>query len=149
MKARTGEAGFTLLELIVVIVVGGVLTAMASPRIRDLMAKQRVARAATALQNSLESAYAIASRNRRPIRIAWNASSMQMQVTDRAGTTVYRRVTIGADSYGLRSGDVTFSRSPIEIYPNGLANDTLLISVRSTNASRRVRMTRAGMVRVE
>ncbi len=146
---RHPRPGFTLLELMLVIVVGGIVAAMASPRIRDLMAQQRVARAATAIQNDLEAAYAIASRNRRPIRIAWDGSKMQMQITDRAGTVFYRRVTLGADSYGLRSGDVTFSRSPLEIYPNGLANDTLAISLRGLNTSRTVRMTRAGMVRIQ
>jgi prepilin-type N-terminal cleavage/methylation domain-containing protein len=149
LRRSANRPGFTMIELVLVIVIGGVVTGMALPRVRDLMAQQRVARAATAIQNDLEAAYAISSRNRRPIRIAWDAANMQMVVTDRLGTTFYRKTSLGTDAYGLRSASVAFSRSPLEIYPNGLANDTLTIALTGTNTSKRVRMTRAGMVRIE
>jgi type II secretion system protein H len=148
-RTTPNRPGFTLVELMLVIVLGGVVTATALPRVRDLMEQQRVARAATAIQNDLEAAYAISSRNRRPIEIAWDAAKMQIVVTDQAGTTFFRKTSLATAAYGLASSNIAFSRSPLEIYPNGLANDTLTIRLTGTNTSRRVRMTRAGMVRIE
>ena len=143
------RSGFTLLELMMVIVVLGIVSAVSAGRIHDLIIQQRVARASTAVQNSLEAAFALASRNRQPVRISWSASSMQLGITDRAGTVFYRRVGLGPDAYGLRSGDVAVSRSLLEVYPNGLANDTLAIVLSGSGVVKTVRMTRAGLVRIE
>jgi hypothetical protein len=52
-------------------------------------------------------------------------------------------------SFGLRSKDVTFSRSPVEVYPDGLANDTLTITIRRAGNIKLVRMSRAGLVLVQ
>ena len=143
------RAGFTLLELLTVIVMVGVISAISAGKIHDLMVQQRLARAATVIQTNTEAAFAIASRNRRPIRITWNSSAMQLDVTDRAGTTLYRKVGLGQDPYGLTSGTVTFSRSPLEVYPNGLANDTLLITLASNNVTKKIRISRAGLVNLQ
>lgn len=143
---RAARTGFTILELLTVMVVVGLISTISAGRIRDLMVQQRLARAATVIQTNAEAAFAIAVRNRRPIRISWNSSAMQMDVTDRAGTTLYRKVGLGQDPYGLSSGTVTFSRSPLEVYPNGLANDTLLITLSSNSVKKKIYITRAGLV---
>jgi hypothetical protein len=101
------------------------------------------------VENSLESAFAIAARNRRPIRITWSSTTMQLAVTDRAGTVFYRRTGLGQDPYGLTSSNVTFSKSPIEIYPNGLANSPLTITLTRDNVKKKVVMSRGGMVQIE
>jgi len=145
----THRKGFTLLELMVVVVIMGVVGSMSAGRIHELMLHGRLSRAASGVQNDLEAAFATAGRNRRPIRIVWNSTSMQMQVTDRAGYLTYRRTSLGVDPYGLTPGAVTFSRSPVEVYPTGLANDTLLITLSVENITKRVRMSRAGLVQVQ
>jgi type II secretory pathway pseudopilin PulG len=136
-----------------VITILGVLTAISAGKITGIMTQQRVARAATAVQGDIETAFAIAGRNRRPVRMVWNASTMQFQVTDRAGTTAYRTTTLSSDAYGLVAGDVTVSASPIEVYPNGLAADTLRITISITRGgttwSRRVHASLAGLVVVD
>jgi prepilin-type N-terminal cleavage/methylation domain-containing protein len=140
---------FTILELIVVLVVAGVIMAIALPKVHYLMVQQRISRASTAVENSLESAFAIASRNRRPIRITWSSTTMQLAVTDRAGTVFYSRTGLGQDPYGLTSSNVTFSQSPIEIYPNGLANSPLTITLTRDNVTKKVVMSRGGMVQIK
>src|SRR5205085_2037663 len=117
-------------------------------RIHDLIIQQRVARAATAVQNDLEAAFAIAGRNRHPVRIVWDSTARQLGLTDRAGTTAYRHTGLGKDPYGLTGNGVSFSRSPVEVYPNGLANDTLIITFTAPNITRRVRMSRSGLVQI-
>ncbi len=146
LRARRG---FTILELIIVIVVAGVVMTIGFPKVHDLMVQQRVSRASTAVQNTLEAAFAIAGRNRRPIRISWDSSKMQLAVTDRAGTVFYRRTGLGQDPYGLTSSDVTFSASPIEVFPNGLANDSLTITLSTGGVTKKVGMSRGGMVYIK
>jgi prepilin-type N-terminal cleavage/methylation domain-containing protein len=141
--------GFSLLELMVVVVIMGVVGAMSAGRIHSIIVQQRVARAASVVQNDIESAFLTAGRNRRPVRIAWNSASMVMEVTDRAGTRVYRRTGLGRETYGLTSGAVSFSRSPLEIFPTGLANDSLVITFTVENVTKRVHVSRAGLVRVQ
>jgi prepilin-type N-terminal cleavage/methylation domain-containing protein len=142
----TRRAGFTLLELLVVMVIVGVISTVSVGKIHDVMIQQRVYRAASVVQTNVEAAWSIAARNSRPIRIAWDATNLQLDVTDRAGTTVYRRAGLGTNPYGLASGSVTFSRSPVEVYPNGLANDTLLITMSMSGVTKKIWVSRAGQV---
>ncbi len=143
------RAGFTILELLVVMVVVGIISTISAGRIHDLLIQQRMTRAANVIQTNAEAAFAIAVRNRRPIEISWTSSTMQMQVTDRTGATAYRKVSLGRDPYGLTAGNVTFSRSPLEVYPNGLANDTLLITFSNSGVTKKVYVSRAGMVQLK
>ena len=127
-------------------VVGGALTAMAMGRVTQIMSSQRLKAASVAVQNDIEGAFAIAQRNRRPIRISWDATKTQLNVTDRAASITYRRTTLGA-AYGLRASGIGFSISPLEIYPNGLANDTLRITLSANGYVDTIRVSRAGLVR--
>ena len=141
--------GFSLIELLVVVVIMGVVGLMSLGRIHTLMVQTRIQRAATTVQNNIETAFATAGRNRKPVRIAWDSASAKLDITDRNGTTHYRQTSLGIDPYGLGPGAVTFSRSPVEIYPGGLANDTLLITFRVENITKHVRMSRAGLVQIK
>lgn len=143
MKRR--KTGFSLLELLIVLMIVGIITALSGGRVHAIIVQQRVNRAANSVQSDLEAAFAIANRNRRPIRISWDASKLQLDVTDRAGTVYYRRTPLGKD-YSFTSSNVSVSRSPIEIFPNGLANDTLLIQLSMESNVKKIRMSRAGMV---
>ena len=143
------RAGVTLLELMVVVMIMGVVGTMSAGRVHALIIHQRITRAASAVQNNLESAFATAGRNRRPVRIVWHAASAQLQVTDRAGTKTYSHTNLGRDPYGLGSSAVSVSSSPIEVYPSGLASDALVVTITLENLTRQVRMTRAGMIEIK
>jgi len=140
--------GFTLLEVLVVLIFAGVVTAMSVGRIHTLTVKGRLRRAATATRNDIEAAFAIAVRNRQPVRIAWSSSTRQLVVTDRAGTTYFRRSNLGS-VYGLAASNVAFSASPIEVYPNGLANNPLTITLTVESAVDTVIVTRSGLIQVK
>jgi len=140
--------GFTLLEVLVVLIFAGVVTAMSVGRIHTLTVKGRLRRAATATRNDIEAAFAIAVRNRQPVRIAWSSSTRQLVVTDRAGTTYFRRSNLGS-VYGLAASNVAFSASPIEVYPNGLANNPLTITLTVESAADTVIVTRSGLIQVK
>ena len=146
---RSNRRGFSLLEVSVVLVIAGIVGSMSAGRFHDLIVQQRVARAATAVQNDLEAAFATAARNRKPVRISWSASTMQLNVTSRDGSRTYRHTGLGRDAYGLTSSAVSVSQSPVEVFPNGLAADTLLVTLSMNNTTKRVRMTRAGLVQIQ
>jgi Tfp pilus assembly protein FimT len=135
-----------LLELITVLVLVGVLTSVSFGKMRDVMTQQRLYRASNIVQTNVEAAWALAARNRRPVQISWDAVNRQMRVTDRGARTTFRRASLGQDPYGLPPGSVTFSKDTLEIYPNGLANDTLLITLSSTGQTKKVWVSRAGLV---
>jgi prepilin-type N-terminal cleavage/methylation domain-containing protein len=138
--------GFSLFEVITVLVLIGVLTSISIGKMRDVMTQQRLYRASNIVQTNVEAAWALAARNRRPIRISWDAVNRQMRVTDRGATTTFRRASLGQDPYGLPPGSVTFSKDTLEVYPNGLANDTLLITLSTTGLAKKVWVSRAGLV---
>jgi Tfp pilus assembly protein FimT len=137
-----------MLEVVIALMLVGIVSMLSAGRIHAIMVQQRVARAATSLQSDLEAAFTIAARNRRPIRIAWDATKMQMQVTDRTGTIFYRRTPLGKEAYGLSSSNVTFSTNPLEVYPNGLAAGSLTIALSLEGNKRTIQMSRGGMVQV-
>jgi prepilin-type N-terminal cleavage/methylation domain-containing protein len=145
-RSRNARAGYTILELLVVVMIGGVMAKLSMGKIHDLMSQQRVVHAATAVQNDLEAAFQIAGRNRAPVRIAWDATVMQLSVTDRAGTLTFRKTSLSRQAYGFASNAVTVSTSPLEVYPNGLAADTLLVTISSNGFTKKLRMSRAGLV---
>lgn len=143
------RAGFTIIELLVVLAILGITMAISAGRIHDLMIQTRVSRAATAVRNDLEAAFAISTRNRKPTRITWNSGAMQLSVTDAPGTMTYRHSQLGLDPYGLTAGSVTFSSSPVQVFPNGFADNTLTITLTMEKTTKQVIMSRAGMVQVK
>ena len=138
-----------MLEMMVVLVIVGITSSITVGRIERLMVNNRIQRAATAARNDLEAAFAIAARDRRPVRIGWDSTTMSLAVTDRAGTTAFRHTTLGMGGFGLRKRDVRFSTTPLEVYPNGFAQDTLTITIARSGTIKRVRMSRAGLVLVQ
>jgi prepilin-type N-terminal cleavage/methylation domain-containing protein len=138
--------GFSILELITVLVLIGVLASVSAGKVRDVMTQQRLYRASGVIQTNVEAAWALAARNRRPIEISWNSSNRQMSITDRAGTTNFRRTSLGQDPYGLTAGTVTFSKTRTEVFPDGLADDTLLITLSSYGVTKKIWVSRAGLV---
>jgi len=145
------RAGFSILELAVVLVVVGIVTAISTGRITAMRAQQQVLRSAGVIQNQMEKAFAIAGRNRAPIHILWNATTLELTVTDRADTAKYGVTSLMKD-FGLKTGEVTATRTSTEVYPNGFANDTLSLTITTSRGgntyTKRVRMSRAGLVKV-
>jgi Tfp pilus assembly protein FimT len=135
-----------MFEMITVLVLIGILASISIGKMRDVMTQQRLYRASNIVQTNVEAAWALAVRNRRPIQISWNAANRQMRVTDRGATTTFLRASLGQDPYGLPPGSVTFSKDTLEVYPNGLANDTLLITLSSTGQTKKVWVSHAGLV---
>lgn len=147
-RRATGRGGFTLVEALIVVALLGLLMAMALPRFSRELRVNRVNQAAQVLASDLERAFTTAARQRKPVRLSWNNSAMQYSISDRASGTVLlaRGLGTGNSSFGVLH--VSFSASPLDIFPVGFASSALTVTLTAQDYSRRVQMTRAGLTLV-
>jgi len=147
VRRTARRTGYTLVELIVALVIVGITAALGIPRISQIANQNRVLRGAQAVQIEVQQAFAIAGRNRAPVTVRWSSASVELQVTNRTGSTIYRRANMRA--FGLDAADVSVSPSVFTVFPNGIAGDSLTIRVQRGSYSRMVRVSRAGMIRIQ
>jgi prepilin-type N-terminal cleavage/methylation domain-containing protein len=146
---RPTAGGFSIVELLVVVTVIGIAAGFSIPKINRMQNESKVQRAVRALQQDVQQAYAIAGRNRSPVRLTWHSASMQLQLTNIGGTAVYRRTGLGQGSYGFSSSEVAVVPNSLVIFPTGLAGDSLVITITRNSYSKRVRVSKSGMVRLQ
>ncbi len=148
---RTGtRLGFSLMELVVAASLVTALLAITLVKSTTMVSKSKVQRAAQKLQTDVQQAFALAGRNRKPVVLRWNTTDLELQITDRAQTTVYRRSGLGAKAgLNLTAADVTVYPSPLTVFPNGLAADTLYIRLSKNGYTKILRVSRAGTVRLQ
>ena len=143
-----GRRGFTMIELLIVLSILGIMTTLAVISFTKVMDQSRVDRAATTLSSDLQLAFALVGRNRKPVRITWDSTNVRFNVTDRTDT-LFRTRPMGLTSeFKLRQTDFTVSRPTLEIYPPGLANDSLNIRIVNRDTKRTISVARGGLVRV-
>jgi Tfp pilus assembly protein FimT len=141
--------GFSIVELFTVLVIMLVVGALSMSKFSAYLAHERVTKATVGLADDLRMAFAVPGRSRRPVRIWCDTARMQMLVTDRGQTTTYRKTAFGS-RYNLKSTNVRYypSSAWIEIYPNGFASDTMVITLSSNGYSRSLKVSKGGMVQV-
>jgi prepilin-type N-terminal cleavage/methylation domain-containing protein len=143
------SSGFSLVEMLVVVTLIGVASALSIPKIARIQNETKVQRAAQAIQIEVGQAFAIAARNRAPVIIQWQSSTMQLRITNRAGSVIYRRLGLGSGGgYGLSSSEVTVAPTAMTVFPSGLAADTLSVALTRSGYRKTVWVSRAGMVRL-
>ncbi len=138
-------AGFTMLEILIVIVVFAMLALLSFPTLSRLYTHSRVNQAAVVVAHDLSQAVSDAARERKPIRIARGADMKSITVSDRASGTLLQTVWLGPDNYQLDS--IAFSVSPVDLFPNGFTSNALTVTLWARGYSRQVTMSRAGWVR--
>ena len=141
--------GFSIVELFTVLVIMLVVGALSMSKFSAYLAHERVTKATVGLADDLRMAFAVPGRIRRPVRIWCDTARMQMTVTDRGQTTTYRKTAFGS-RYNLKSTNVSYypSSAWIEIYPNGFASDTMVITLSSNGYSPSLKVSKGGMVQV-
>jgi prepilin-type N-terminal cleavage/methylation domain-containing protein len=149
--------GVTVLELVIVVTMMGILAAFSLGKTSKILEGWRVTRAAQAMSEELQQGFALVGRNRKPIIMKFDTDSMTLFIVDRANVK-YRRRNFGPNSeYKLSASNLSFSMLPsgatphvyaLEIYPPGLAADSLSIVITRPSAARRIRMLRGGLVQI-
>jgi prepilin-type N-terminal cleavage/methylation domain-containing protein len=142
------RAGFTLMEVLAVMLIFGVLAATAMPRFNSGLMESRLQRAATVVSADLRLAHSLAERQRAPVTVLVDVGSKVLRVVDtRTPEKVYsERHFAGQRSFGVTG--MTTSTASVVVYPNGLASGDLVIKLQAPGGARTVKMTRAGVVRV-
>jgi len=147
MRALRCPPGFSLLELLIVISILGVATAMAFPTLSRITTHSRVNQAAMVVAQDLSQALSAAALQRKPIRVARGADKRSITVSDRASGTLLSTRALGpGDAYQLDS--VVFSVTPVDLFPSGFTSSALTATLWAGAYARRVTMSRAGWVRV-
>jgi prepilin-type N-terminal cleavage/methylation domain-containing protein len=151
---RRSRSGFTLVEMLVVVSVLGVIALMSMGQISDYTRERNVAAAAATVRMDLQKAFAIAARNRRPVRVSFAAADTALRITDREDTTTFVRRGLGAGSgFQLLPSDVAFctstcSDASLLVFPNGWASDSLSVTITKGEYTRGIHMSRSGLVTV-
>ncbi len=150
---RRRRAGFTLIEIIAVFVLVGAVTAIAIRSVGDTLRRDRLVKSMAILSADLDQAFAIAARQRTPVRLMLDSTTLSFAVVERSDTTMKYRTR------QFKSGDLALdfmqvSARNIDVLPSGLSSDTLslklgIYSKNNTTYTRTLRMTRAGMVRIQ
>src|SRR5215207_7836583 len=120
----TPRSGFTMIEMLIVFVVFGVSSMIAIRSVGETLRKDKLAKTAVIVSTDLEQAFAIAARQRTPVRLLFDTVKMNFSVASRADTTLKFR------SRALKTGDLSvdyikINRDTIDVMPNGLATDTV------------------------
>lgn len=144
MRSRDG---FTLLELLIVLIIVGIAAGVAIPQVGRMLAQTRVQRAASVVAADLKLAHSLAGRQRQPVRIVVDAAAQVLRVRNDATTAVYsERYFHSGGEYPVDSFATT--DASVVVYPNGLSDGQLIITLGAAGRSRQILMTRAGQVRV-
>ena len=150
IKRRTG---FTMVELIIVLALVSIVASISIRSVGDTIHRDRVQKAAAIVSTDLEQAFALAGRQRAPMRILIDSVRKTFAVVSRSDTTLKYRTRQFADG-DLALDYISASRNNLDILPSGLSADTLslklgIYSRNGTIYDRTIRMTRGGLVRIK
>jgi len=147
------RAGFTFIEILVVFIVFSAVATISIRSVGDTLRRDRLSKSSAIVSSDLEQAFAIAARQRQPVRVQIDPTNLKLTVVDRnTPTLVYKtRSFAKAGAYELDS--LWSNRDFIDIMPNGLSTDELQLSliIRTTGGAlyqKSVRASKGGLVRV-
>jgi prepilin-type N-terminal cleavage/methylation domain-containing protein len=142
--------GFSLFELAIVIVIIGILAAMTGPAMSRVVRHQRVNRAAMVIVADMQNAFAVAARQRQPVRIQADATTRSYQFIDRRTGTVLRIRAFYGDTSEYRLSSLVFHpATTIDVFPNGVSSVADTIDLANGDYSKQITMSTAGFVRVK
>lgn len=147
-RAPRLRAGFSMIEILAVVLIFGVLVTVAMPKVQGVMRTSRVNAAAAVVASDLAHAYTLAARSRRPVRLTCAAGGAGYTVADRdnpAAVMVARNVRSDKD---VKVETRTCSAVTVDFFPNGLASSAFDVTLSSGDQARLVTMSRAGKVRI-
>ena len=132
-----------------VIVILGILAALATPRVYQTVARAKVKQAAGVLAADLEQAVALAGRRRQPVVVTLESATtytIRDRVASGTGTLRLQRVLTLTGDQGVST--LAFSRTPLQIFPNGTTDGALTVTVGGAGITKTVSVSAAGQVRL-
>ena len=146
MRRRENPRGFTTIEMIIVAVIIGLMAAAVMPRISRIVAEERIRKLQGTVATDFEVAFALANRERKPVKVTYSTSTQVLTITDQVSNAVLKNRYLGRNQDFSTTG-VSFSPSEgITIFPGGLSSASVTVILSNGGYSRTVLVTRAGMV---
>jgi len=140
--------GFTIMELLVVLAIIGILATMAGPAISRIVRHQRANRAAMVIAADLQNAFAVAARQREPVRIQADAASRSYQFIDRKSGNILRIRTFYGDTSEYRLTELVFTPATIDVFPSGISSSPVTINLANGDYAKTISASTAGFIRV-
>ncbi len=144
-----GLKGFSLFELIVIVVIIGIVATMAGPAMSRIIRHQRVNRAATIIVSDLQNAFAVAARQREPVRVQADATTRSYQFVDRQTGAVLRIRAFYGDTSEYRLTSLVFTPTTFDVFPSGVSSDAVKINLANGDYARVITASTAGFVRLK
>jgi prepilin-type N-terminal cleavage/methylation domain-containing protein len=146
-RRTSRTAGFSMLEMLIVLIVVGLLVMISIPKMARIMRHERVNRAAQVVVADLQNGFAMAGRQRSPVRLTFTPSTKTYVFSDRwSGTVLQTRTMDNRSEYAL----TTLSSSPetIDVLPNGIGSASFSVTIAQGDYIRTVTASSAGFVRL-
>ena len=120
-RRHSGNArGFSLIEIVIVLLVGSILTAMAIPQIKSQLNSYRLNSAVAMAKWSIQSTRFQALMKGYPYQVAFNATNFNYQIQNLPSGTTYSNV---GGTVPLASWPMTLSaNTTLRFLPNGSVN---------------------------
>ena len=142
------RSGFSMLEMLIVLIIIAVLVGIVIPKISRIIRHERVNRAAQVLVQDLQNGFAMAGRQRAPVRLTFSPTTKTYVFSDRAsGTVLQTRVMSTGSEYSLTSMSTT--STSVDILPNGIGSTWFRVTLANGDYQRKVEATTAGFVRMD
>ncbi|HJQ10579.1 MAG TPA: prepilin-type N-terminal cleavage/methylation domain-containing protein [Gemmatimonadaceae bacterium] len=141
--------GFTVLELIAVVVILGIMAGFAGPAMSRIVRHQRVNRAATVIASDLQNAFAVAARQRQPVRIQADATTRSYQFIDRKTGAVLRIRTFYGDTSEYQLGKLVFDHPTVDVFPSGISSSPIIIDLANGDYAKQITVSTAGFIRIK
>jgi Tfp pilus assembly protein FimT len=137
-----------MIELIVIVGIIGVMATIAGPAIARIVRHQRVNRATTVITSDLQNAFAVAARQREPVRIQADNANRSYQFIDRKTGTVLRIRTFYGDTSEYRLSKLNFAPATLDVFPNGISSAPLTVDLGNGDYEKQITASTAGFVRI-
>ena len=140
--------GYTLIEMVLVMVIAGLLMAVGVVRLAPALEHANVRAAANVVAGDLQYAQILAVRYRKPISVIVASSTKQYLIRDRDdASTVYRTRRLGPET-DFQLDELTSTPTSVELFPNGIARETMVMTIGVKGFRRNIKLTRAGQIRI-
>ncbi len=145
----SARGGFSLFEMLIVVAILGIMATMVGPAMSRIVRHNRVNRAATVIASDLQNAFAVAARQREPVRIQADAATRSYQFIDRKTGAVLRIRTFYGDTSEYRLTKLQFTPTTIDVFPSGVSSAKLTIDLANGDYSKVITASTAGFIRVK
>jgi prepilin-type N-terminal cleavage/methylation domain-containing protein len=138
--------GFTLIESLIVVIILGIVGAMAMPVMERGVMRSKADRATYTISNDIRNAFSLAARQRKPVTVTFSTATRTITVADKASGTVLLTRNFSTNSaFGLTS--LASTPPAFDVYPNGVASVSVVVQLAVGSNQRQVTMSRVGQVR--